>query len=121
MNERNLNPLGETKELSGSASHTRIVAPKSSKAISHDTKLVSIFKGRDKIILSTLIGIWAMSLILFLQFWFNNTHIIDGWRFLVNSLLLAYSMLLPGYFFFFFYKLNELKQTLLCLPTGVLL
>ncbi len=60
--------------------------------------------------MSLLIGIWMLSLILFAEFWFREDHVVSGWRFVLNSLVLAYNMVLPGYFYFFLMRMKRMEK-----------
>ena len=74
--------------------------------------LVSILNRKDKSAYLVLVGIWAASLVLFFVFWFNPGNIVTPFRFVLNTLVLFYTFIMPAYFFFFVYKMKKVNPQL---------
>lgn len=69
--------------------------------------LVDVFCKRQKIILRFLITFWLLSVIAFWTWWMSPHHIGDFFRFSMNTVILAWNSLLPGFYFYF---LNRMKK-----------
>jgi cellulose synthase (UDP-forming) len=74
--------------------------------------LQPIFTSSQKRIFLALVGIWLASLALFLNFWFQAEHIVGWFRFFVNTFLLLWSMVLPGYFYFFVSRMKRVNPSM---------
>lgn len=70
---------------------------------------VPLLNKRNRGILVFLITVWFISLVLFLDFWIQKSNIISGWRYLVNSLVLVYTFIMPGYLYFFLLKMKKVN------------
>jgi cellulose synthase (UDP-forming) len=68
-------------------------------------------KGKRKV-LFYLIGIWIISLTLFLIYWCRPEHIVGWDKFIINTLLFFWINLLPGYFFFFVSRMKQVNPDL---------
>jgi cellulose synthase (UDP-forming) len=68
-------------------------------------------KGKRKVLVY-LIGIWIISLTLFLIYWCRPEHIVGWGKFIINTLLLFWINLLPGYFFFFVSRMKQVNPDL---------
>lgn len=71
--------------------------------------LIPILKGNDKKLFLVLVSVWFISLMLFFEYWLRPEHIITPFRMLLNTLLLLYSFIMPGYFFFFVSKMKKVN------------
>src|SRR5688572_5768502 len=69
-------------------------------------------KGQSRI-LFYLIGIWLVSLCLFLIFWCRPDHVITWNNFLLNTFLLLWINILPGYFFFFISRMKYVNPEII--------
>lgn len=56
---------------------------------------------RQKVIYRLLVLLWLMSVYSFFSWWFEPKHITDLVRFTFNSMLIIWTLLLTGYFFYF--------------------
>lgn len=66
--------------------------------------------GRGKrLILLYLIFIWLISLSIFLIYWFQPQHIVRWDKFIINTLLLLWINLIPGYFFVFVFRMKQVN------------
>ena len=63
--------------------------------------LVDVMSASQKGWFITQVLIWLFVVLAFWVWWARDVHIDEWWRFLVNSILMAWTFLLPGYFFFF--------------------
>lgn len=74
--------------------------------------LKPIFSPSERKVFLFLVFIWAISTGLFFNYWFSKDHI-QGWpSFMVNTLLLMWSMLLPGYFYFFVSRMKRINPSI---------
>lgn len=74
--------------------------------------LIHILSRKEKRVFLFLVGIWAVSLLLFLSFWFSSGHVVDWVRLTLNTLLILWSMALPGYFYFFVYRMKRVDPAI---------
>jgi cellulose synthase (UDP-forming) len=74
--------------------------------------LQPIFSASHKRVFFSLVVIWLASLALFLNFWFQPEHVVGWFRFMVNTLLLMWSMVLPGYFYFFVSRMKRVNPSI---------
>ncbi len=66
-----------------------------------------VMSRNQKRIFVFLVLVWVLSLTVFLIWWFRPEHI-NGWlRFILNTGLLLWVFALPGYFFFFVYRMKK--------------
>ncbi|TSC88189.1 MAG: putative cellulose synthase [Microgenomates group bacterium Gr01-1014_16] len=63
--------------------------------------LVDLMTFRQKIRAWVLVGLWGASMGWFWIWWFRPEHITDWWRFGLNTAILGWMTVLPGYYFYF--------------------
>ena len=69
--------------------------------------LIDILSLKQRLHLRILTGLWGIIVICFLFWWFKPKHFTDAPHFAFNTFLIFWSILLPGYYFFF---LNRMKK-----------
>ncbi|MDB5259096.1 MAG: glycosyl transferase [Candidatus Taylorbacteria bacterium] len=69
--------------------------------------LVDVLGRRQKIHLRVLITLWLLSVSAFWIWWLSPLHMGDMARFAINTVILAWNSLLPGFYFYF---LNRMKK-----------
>lgn len=69
--------------------------------------LVDVMSLRQKWQFNLLVLAWLVALVVFWRWWLDSSHIVGPIRFLVNSLVLAWITVLPGYFFFFVARMKK--------------
>ena len=79
--------------------------------------LVDVMSSRQCWQYRGLVAAWVISLFVFYLWWFRGEHIESWVRFTVNSLLLTWTLALPGYFLFFVSRMKQVA-TNLTLPVG---
>ncbi len=86
-------------------------APRDRERMQCDSKLqahlVDVMSTKQKVPFALALCAWGASLILFWTWWLNDLHIVGSLRFLSNSLVLACTVLLPGYYFYFVSKMKK--------------
>lgn len=60
--------------------------------------LVEVMSARQRVIFRILAAVWAMTQLAFWSWWFNPANIVGPVEFLITTLLIAYFILIPGYF-----------------------
>lgn len=71
--------------------------------------LQNVMSDSQQVLFQFLIIMWAVSVGLFFQWWFNDQHVVGLFRFLLNTFMLMWTMVLPGYFFFFVYRMKRVN------------
>lgn len=79
--------------------------------------MVDAMSRRQRLHFRALVAAWAISLFVFYQWWFQWEHIESWVRFAVNSLLLTWTLAIPGYFIFFVSRM-KLVNPKLATPDG---
>src|SRR5437879_3581502 len=79
----------------------------SSKNRSSTPYLVDVMDKKQKLTFLFLLLLWGLTQLVFWQWWFRSDHIVDLTRFVFNTLILAWSLLLPAYFFFFVSRMKR--------------
>jgi cellulose synthase (UDP-forming) len=74
--------------------------------------LVDVLSRHDRTQLRALMAAWAASLLVFYLWWFRGEHVESWVRFLVNSLVLTWTLALPGYFLFFVSRMKRVDPAL---------
>jgi len=69
--------------------------------------LVNILTPKQAVQLNLAIGLWACSAILFYVWWFQPDHILYPFDFALNTLVISWPILMPGYAFFFVRRLKK--------------
>lgn len=62
---------------------------------------------KDKTLYSSLVAIWLVSLIYFWHWWFQPQHLSSQLGTFINSALILWTMIMPGYYFFFVYQMKR--------------
>ena len=71
------------------------------------TYLVDVMESRQKLLFNLMVLLWLTAVIVFWRWWLDTSHIVGQMRFLINSLVLAWTTLLPGYFLFFVSRMKK--------------
>jgi len=74
--------------------------------------LVDVMDEKQRITFLILVASWGFSQLVFWYWWFNGEHIVDVTRFVFNTVILAWSLLLPAYFFFFVSRMKRPNASL---------
>jgi cellulose synthase (UDP-forming) len=69
--------------------------------------LVRVANVKQQIQLHFLVGIWILSVLAFWFWWLSPSHFTDGLRFTVNTIILGWTTLLPGYYFYFLCRMKK--------------
>ena len=79
---------------------------------------VDIFTKKQKSIFYMLLGLWAITNIVFFVWWFQKSHILSPTLFVINTFFLSWTYLLPAYFFFFVARMKKTNPELK-IPDGL--
>jgi hypothetical protein len=81
--------------------------------IPHPNKpiLVDILNRNQKLQLNFLLAIWSVTLVLFYTWWCWPSHISNPGLFLINTFVISWPLLMPGYALYFVRRMKN--QTLL--------
>ena len=63
--------------------------------------LVDMMSARQRRIFRILVGVWIISVIFYFHWWFAYHHVITWARYIINSLLIGWTLVIPGYYFYF--------------------
>ena len=77
----------------------------------------SAIASRQLRILRLLLSIWIVGLVAFGVWWFQASHISTVTGFVITSVVIGYSLLMPAYFFFFLSRIRKPREDLY-LPPG---
>ena len=69
--------------------------------------LVDVLSGRTRVEYRALCGLWVAAVALFWVWWIDPTHVAGPSRFLLNSALVLWTMVLPGYYLFFLGRMKR--------------
>jgi cellulose synthase (UDP-forming) len=78
--------------------------------------LVNVLSEQQRARLRFLVCVWLVSLCLFYGWWFRTDHIVGFGRYLVNTLLITWLLVLPGYWLFFVLQMKRVNPQL-AIPT----
>jgi cellulose synthase/poly-beta-1,6-N-acetylglucosamine synthase-like glycosyltransferase len=67
--------------------------------------------------LRALVGVWVLALVWFWTWWLHVDHVVSLGGMMLTSALLAWSTLLPGWFFYFVLRMRRANPSLE-LPSG---
>lgn len=76
-------------------------------SISSKELLIDVMSKRQKLVFYILITIWFISLCIFWNWWLQSDHFVTGISMFINSLLLGFITLTPGYYFYFVSKMQR--------------
>ena len=71
--------------------------------------LLNVMSKSQRVIFLFLVAIWISSLVLFFEWWISAEHVIGRYKFALNSAMFIWTMILPGYFFFFVYRMKRVN------------
>jgi cellulose synthase (UDP-forming) len=82
--------------------------------IPHPNKsiLVDILNRNQKLQLNFLLAIWSLTLVLFYTWWCWPSHISNPGLFLINTFVISWPLLMPGYAFYFVRRMKKPNFTL---------
>ena len=69
--------------------------------------LIDVMSGRQRVLFRFLVTAWSVGLIVFYLWWFRGDHFAGWFKFVVNTLLLTWTLALPGYFLFFVSRIKR--------------
>lgn len=72
-----------------------------------ESPLIDVMSVRQKVCFRLLIVAWGAGLTVFYTWWFRRPHIGDWVLFAGNTLLVTWTLVLPGYFFFFITRMKR--------------
>ena len=78
--------------------------------------LISLMTGKERAVYGVIATLWVSSVAAFWLWWLRPEHNIDNIRFLINSVLLFWTTVIPGYFFLVF-ALSRVPNKAVNLPT----
>ncbi len=84
-------------------------------------RLVDVMSRRQRWIFRALLALWLVALTLFWRWWLQEAHWASAFGMVVNSLLLAWATILPGWFFFFVGRMRrpDRRTPLVTLRTAI--
>jgi len=71
--------------------------------------LIPLMGRRQRFVIVYLVLICLVSLTLFIFYWFQPEHIVTWSKFITNTFLLLWINLLPGYFFYFVFRMSHVN------------
>ncbi len=81
--------------------------PRAAASVERHGYQVDVMSRGDKLVYWSLVALWLGGNVLFWGWWFNEDHIVTLPGLIFNSLLIAYDLLLPGWFLFFLGRMRE--------------
>lgn len=73
---------------------------------------VDLMVRKDKYAFSSLVLFWFVAVCFLWSWWLQADHIITWWREIINSLILAWSTIIPGYCLYFFSRMKKINPEL---------
>jgi cellulose synthase/poly-beta-1,6-N-acetylglucosamine synthase-like glycosyltransferase len=67
---------------------------------------VSVMSEEQKLKFKALVALWISALIWFWVWWLRQDHIVTLWGLVINSIVIGWTLVLPGYYFFFVYRMK---------------
>ncbi len=77
-----------------------------------DPYLRPVFTARQRMQFHCLIVVWLATLAIFWAWWLNPTHVVELSTYLISSIVVAWWLFLPGYFFFFLARMYQPRPDL---------
>ena len=74
--------------------------------------LIEVLSTKQKRLLKIFIGLWLIAVWWFWVWWLQPQHILGYGRYFINTILLSWTLLLPGYFFFFVLRMKKTNPAL---------
>lgn len=72
----------------------------------------SLLNKKKKFLFAFLLSLWGISLIFFWEWWLQLSHVTNSIGIVVNSIILFWSTVLPGYYFFFVWRSKRINPIL---------
>jgi cellulose synthase (UDP-forming) len=72
-----------------------------------ESYLVRVLNKQQSLRLYFMVGIWLIATIGFTIWWLQPVHFTEPFRFAFNSLILAWSLIIPGYYFYFLCQMKK--------------
>jgi cellulose synthase (UDP-forming) len=69
--------------------------------------LVDVFGRKQRLCYWILVCGWGLALYFFFSWWFQKEHVVTLAGIVLNTLLILYNLLMPGYFFFFLGRMKK--------------
>gem|GEM_PF-1312798 len=69
--------------------------------------LIPVMSKRDKIYYLGMVAFWVFSLIYFWGWWLSFEHVSSLLGMMINSILIFWTMVMPGYYFFFVFQMKR--------------
>ena len=69
--------------------------------------LVDVMNLRQRVVFYILLSLWLFFVAVFWIWWLDPSHVVGKLSFVFNSLLIAWNMLMPAYFFFFASRMKK--------------
>ena len=82
-----------------------------------NTIMIPVISGRKKVTLYLLLAVWMVSLFIFIAWWSFPSYIIGWTKFAINTAMLLWINVLPGYFFYFALRM-KIVDPLIVIPEG---
>ena len=67
---------------------------------------VDVMSKEQKLKFIGLITLWVCALIWFWSWWLRQDHFVTVWGMVINSIVIGWTLILPGYYFFFVYRMK---------------
>ncbi len=67
---------------------------------------VDVMSKKQKLQFIGLITLWLGALIWFWSWWLRQDHFVTVWGMVINSIVIGWTLILPGYYFFFVYRMK---------------
>ncbi len=76
-------------------------------AAAHTSYLIPMFSQRQRWVFRLLSFLWLVTTSIFVFWWLSPHHVISIDRYVLNTLLLSWTVLLPGYYFYFVSRMQR--------------
>lgn len=77
---------------------------------------IDIMTRKDKFIYLFLLTFWVISVIIFFSWWIKPSHIVSYIGMIINTILIAWSILLPVYYFAFLWRMRRANPAIIVPP-----
>ena len=91
----------------GSSISKFIAIPLSRESSTTQPYLIDVMSASQKKQFIFLVTVWALAFISFWFWWIDEGHIIGLQRYIINTLSIGWTILMPGYFFFFLARMKK--------------
>ncbi len=69
--------------------------------------LLNVMTTKEKAVFICGVIIWLLNCIIFFAWWLNTDFIIELWQYLLTTVMLVWTLLMPGYFYFFVWRMKR--------------